>query len=508
MKFKKVESIMIVILLLGVVVSAVQGVGCPTGCTCNDDTYVVHCERSKLDVIPITLNPAIQRLILRNNKIKTVDAAFQFYRDLQYVDLSSNHLVNIPIKSFIHQEKLQELHLNKNKLSSINNTTFQGLESLTVLNLRENFLEDLPRGIFMVLSKLEELNLGQNRISQIDVHAFDGLSALRVLYLDDNLLSFIPTSSFSLLSSLAELHIGLNAFSVLPDNGFDGLKKLSVLDLNGAGLSNITDDAFKGLGSLRSLNLAGNMLKNIPTKQMEHLSRLEELYIGQNDFTIIPSNSLKKLVNLRKFDVTGATHLKKIEKGVFNLNVETIILTNNRELEVMEDGALTGLPKLRHLILKENNFKTFSETWLAWNELKTLELSDNPIVCDCQLLWLANLAQVKNLTSIQCASPKQLKEKQLRTLGADELGCSFSDPRQQAMLVTLSVSAVIFLGCLGLLLFRYRQRVREAVKDYKWNKRAISRKEHEYQKTFSDDDYIIRSAGIHHNSKPIPVTEL
>jgi hypothetical protein len=72
--------------------------------------------------------------------------------------------------------------------------------------------------------------------------------------------------------------------------------------------------------------------------------------------------------------------------------------------------------------------------------------------------------------------------------------------------VTLCVSAVILLGGLGLFLFRYRQRVREALKDYKWNKRAISRKEHEYQKTFSDDDYIVRSAqqGI----KPIPVTEL
>lgn len=504
----RAPTAMLKLFFVGLLVASAQAVGCPTGCVCNDDTFVVQCEKSKLDVLPITLNPAIQRLVLRNNKIKTVDAAFQFYKDLQYVDLSSNHLVNIPNDSFNYQEKLQELHLNKNKLSAVTNKTFQGLKSLTVLNLRENFLMELPRGLFTVLSKLEELNLGQNRISKIDALAFDGLLALRVLYLDDNQLTSVPTPSFPVMGSLAELHVGLNSFTFLPDDAFEGLNKLSVLDLSGAALLDINEGAFRGLNTLRNLNLADNKLGKIPTKQLSHLSRLEELTIGQNEFTTVESNSFKGLSNLRKLDITGATHLVKIEKGAFNdnLNIETIILASNRKLESIEDGALVGLPNLKHLILKENAFKTFSESWLSWNELRVLELTDNPVKCDCRILWLSVLMTAKNLTTVHCSFPLPLKDRSLRTLGADDLGCSFSDPRQQAILVTLCVSAVILLGGLGLLLFRYRQRVREAVKDYKWNKRAISRKEHEYQKTFSDDDYIMRSA--QHNIKPIPVTEL
>lgn len=500
---------MITFFILGTLLSMVHGLGCPTGCTCNDDTFVVQCERSKLDVLPITLNPAIQRLVLRNNKIKSIDAAFQFYKDLQYVDLSSNHLMIIPSKCFIYQDKLQELHLNKNKLSSINDTTFQGLKALTVLNLRENYLEILPRGLFSILPKLEELNLGQNRISKIDKMAFEGLTSLRVLYLDDNLLSSVPTTSFPLLGSLAELHVGLNAFKTLPNDAFDGLNKLSVLDLNGAGLSNMSDNAFTGLTGLRTLNIADNRLKTVPTKQLSLLVRLEELYIGQNEFVALEANSFKGLSNLRKLDVTGATHLERISKGAFNenLNIENIILASNRKLDTIEEGALVGLPYLRHLVLKENEFKSLSLSMLSWNELRSLELTDNPIHCDCKLLWLGNLLAGKNMTTVQCLSPEQLKGKHLRTLSADDLGCSFSDPRQQAILVTLCVSAVILLGGLGLLLFRYRQRVREALKDYKWNKRAISRKEHEYQKTFSDDDYILRT-GHQNIIKPIPVTEL
>lgn len=499
---------MLFLLLLGTVLSLAEGLGCPTGCICNDETYVVQCERSKLDVLPITLNPAIQRLILRNNKIKTIDAAFQFYKDLQYVDLSNNHLMIIPSKCFTYQDKLQELHLNKNKLSSINDTTFQGLKSLTVLNLRDNYLEELPKGLFSILPKLEELNLGQNRITNIDGQAFDGLISLRVLYLDDNQLSTVPTQSFHLLGSLAELHVGLNTFKTLPDDSFKGLGKLSVLDLNGAGLYNISQNAFRSLTGLRTLNLADNRLKVVPAQQLSLLVRLEELYIGQNDFVVLEANSFKGLSNLRKLDITGATQLERIAKATFNdnLNIENIILASNRKLQLIDDGALVGLPYLRHIVLRENAFKTFSENMLPWNELKSLELADNPIHCDCKLLWLTNLLSVKNLT-LQCASPIQLKSKQLRTLTADDLGCSFSDPKQQAILITLVVSAVIVLSALGLLLFRYRQRVREALKDYKWNKRAISRKEHEYQKTFSDDDYIIRT-GHQNIIKPIPVTEL
>lgn len=503
---------MLYLLLLGVLLpgfgNAGSMLGCPTGCMCNDDTFVVECDKSKLDVIPITLNPAIQRLVLRSNKIKTVDAAFQFYRDLQYVDLSSNHLVNIPTKSFLHQEKLQELHLNKNKVSSVNNKTFQGLKSLTVLNLRENFLEELSRGIFSILPKLEELNLGQNRITQIDALAFEGLLSLRVLYLDDNLLCGVPTSSFPVMGSLAELHVGLNTFNSLPDDAFKGLSKLSVLNVASGGIKNISEHAFRGLSGLRNLILADNRLQQIPTTQLGYLSRLEELTIGQNEFASLQKGAFKGLTNLRKLDITGAKNLEHIEKGVFsdNMNLETIALVSNKKLENLDEGALVGLPNLRHLVLRENAFKSLPESVVSWNELRALELTDNPINCDCQLLWLLNLANQKNLTNVQCASPIHLRDRPLRSLTSDDLGCSFGDPSQQVIIVTFCVSAIILLGVLGLFLFRYRLKVRDALKDYKFNKRAISRKEHEYQKTFSEDEYTLRSGQL--PIKHIPVTEL
>ncbi|EEB11824.1 tartan protein, putative [Pediculus humanus corporis] len=490
--------------------SAAQALAfCPNGCICDDDTLVVSCKEANLDVIPITLNPSIQRLVLKNNRIKTVDAAFQFYGELQYVDLAYNHLVSIPMKSFEAQKKLFELHLNHNKISSINNQTFVGLKNLGVLSLRENFLEELSSNLFSSLPSLQELDLGVNSISVVDPSAFSGLSSLKILYLDDNQLRSIPTGSFSLLGNLAELHIGLNAFTSLSDGAFTGLTKLYKLDLVSAGLVNISEGAFKKLTGLRSLGLADNRLGSIPTRQLKMMTRLEELSLGQNEFRILESNAFLGLSNLRRLDISGAPHLEKVEKDAFrdNLNLETLVLSSNKRLSQIEEGALAGLPNLKNLVLRDNAFSSFSESLVSWLELHEIDIAENPIECRCSLLWLKELLIKKNISQILCASPSHLKDRRLSTLTSDDMGCSYSDTRQQAIIGAVCCIAAVILALIVFFLYRYRKSVQDVLKEYKWNNRAISRKEHEYQKTFSDDDFIVRAAQ-QPTLKPIPVTEL
>ncbi|XP_063236899.1 slit homolog 1 protein [Bacillus rossius redtenbacheri] len=482
---------------------------CPTSCKCDDDTLVVTCVQANLDVIPITLNPSIQRLVLRGNRVRTVDSAFQFYSELQYVDLSDNQLVSVPARSFDAQRKLTELHLHHNKISFVSNRTFSGLRALTVLSLRRNFLEEFPDQLFASLSRLEELDLGQNRISRVDARAFAGLASLKILYLDDNQLKVVPTPAFALLGGLAELHLGLNGFARLPDDAFAGLAKLAVLDLSGAGLVNVSEHAFRGLPALRYLGLADNRLSAVPTRQLQGLARLEELYLGQNDLEALPAGAFRGLANLRKLDVSGAPLLTTVERGALqdNLNLETLVLSSNKRLAAVEEGALEGLPNLRHLVLRDNAFASFPETLAAWPELRRIDLAENPLECRCGLLWLRDLLARRNATQVLCAAPQHLKDRSLPALTDDELGCALHDTRQQAIIGALCGCAVAVLAALGFLAHRHRRRFQAAVKDYKWNNRAISRKEHEYQKTFSDEEYISRAAQPQ-PLKPVPVTEL
>jgi len=214
---------------------------CPPGCQCDDNTLVVQCGEGQLDVLPIALNPSIQRLVIKSNKIKTIDSSIQFYAELTFLDLSSNHLMTIPQRTFAYQKKLQEVHLNHNKIGQISNKTFIGLSAVTVLNLRGNQISELHQGTFTPLLKVEELNLGENRIGFLDPKAFDGLTQLRILYLDDNALTTVPDPViFQAMPSLAELFLGMNTLQSIQPGAFQDLKGLSRLELKGASLRNIT----------------------------------------------------------------------------------------------------------------------------------------------------------------------------------------------------------------------------------------------------------------------------
>lgn len=513
---------------------------CPNGCECNDDTLVVKCGEGSLDVLPIALNPSLKRLVIKNNRIKTIDSSVQFYAALTFLDLSYNELMNIPPRTFAYQRNLQELHLNHNKIGQISNMTFYGLVSVTVLNLRGNLLAELENGAFSIMSKVEELNLGQNRISRIDEHAFDGLPNLRVLYLDDNTLTTVPGSiTFRAMPSLAELFLGTNSFASVPDQAFVDLKGLTRLDLKGAGLHNITTESLKGLSGLRYLDLSDNRLTKVPTAALGQLERLEELSLGQNDFDIIGPTAFAGLKYLKRIEITGAARLQRVAAEAFssNTNLEFLNLSSNKMLSQFDENALSGgLPHLKTVILKENNLGTLAAGLFPWSDLHQFDLSDNPLICDCRLLWLQHLLTTKNTSSdikfpaVLCAFPERLKEQSLTQVTPAQLGCSHSDAKHQAMIGVLLVVTAATITALALILYACRRRIREALKGG-WGNSALGRKEREYQKTCSDEEYMTRQqqqlpchlgyggasapyGGNNYNhsqymgSRPIPVTEL
>lgn len=491
----------IVVVLIATMSTVQPLANCPVACKCDDKTLVVNCGEGHLDVLPIALNPSIQRLVIKNNKIKTIDSSIQFYGELIYLDLSINHLFNIPVKTFTFQTKLEELHLNHNKISSVSNRTFIGLQALTVLNLRGNFIDELGYRTFATLSKLEELNLGQNRITRIDPSAFDNLPHLRVLMLDDNQLSMVPTMALTPLNNLAELFLGLNSFATVQRGSFEMLVHLTRLDLKGAALYNISLDAFQGLEhSLRQLDLSDNRLPRIPTVHLSGLNRLEDLSLGQNEFDVIPEGGFVGLKNLRRIDISGSLKLRKIQSGAFasNTNLETITIAANKLLDEVQEGAFSGLPYLKHVVLRDNALRTLDEGLFPWSKLHTLDLSGNPVVCDCRMLWLHDLLIERNASqsgsepqtrTVYCEAPERLRGEPLQAISQNLLGCANSPARRQAMIGALLVGAAATVTALALLLYRYRRQIRDISKDSWTRTNSFGSKEREYQhqKSYYDE---------------------
>ncbi|XP_016994846.2 leucine-rich repeat and immunoglobulin-like domain containing-NOGO receptor-interacting protein 4 [Drosophila takahashii] len=486
---------------------------CPPGCQCDDNTLVVQCGEGQLDVLPIALNPSIQRLVIKSNKIKTIDSSIQFYAELTFLDLSSNHLMTIPQRTFAYQKKLQEVHLNHNKIGQISNKTFIGLSAVTVLNLRGNQISELHQGTFTPLLKVEELNLGENRIGYLDPKAFDGLSQLRILYLDDNALTSVPDPViFQAMPSLAELFLGMNTLQSIQAGAFQDLKGLTRLELKGASLRNISHDSFLGLEELRILDLSDNRLDRIPSVGLSKLVRLEQLSLGQNDFEVISEGAFLGLKQLKRLEVNGALKLKRVMTGAFsdNANLEYLNLSSNKMLVEVQEGALSGLPHLRHVMLKANALTSLAEGLFPWKDLLTLDLSENPLSCDCRVMWLHNLLVAKNasqeeVSELICEFPERLRGESLRHLNPALMGCTHADPRKQALIGALLVGSAATITALALVIYRCRHKIRETIKGGGglWGNSALGRKEREYQKTFCDEDYMSRhqhhpcSLGIH-----------
>ncbi|KAG5670974.1 hypothetical protein PVAND_001202 [Polypedilum vanderplanki] len=403
---------------------------CPAGCSCEDERLLVRCaDGNNLDILPITLNPATERLIIKFNSIRIIDSSIQFYSELRLLDLSNNQIYLTQDSIFIYQNKLLQLHLNNNKISDINNSTFKGLVRLETLNLRGNYIMELRNGIFLTTPNIEYLNLGQNRIALIEPETFDGLKNLKTLYLDDNILTSIPNFAFKHIPYLAELFIGLNSLNSLENDAFRNLINLASLDVHGSLLTNVSHAAFYRLKNLKSLDISDNSLTKIPTEALSSLQRLESLKIGQNDFETIGEGSFYGLPFLRKIDISGSNILRHIQPGAFaaNQNLETITISSNKLLTDIHDGVFSGLPNIKSVDLRNNAFESIREQWLPWKSLKSFELADNPINCDCDLKWLHLILLKegkKNNYDIICAAPSQFQEQALHDIPQEELGCN------------------------------------------------------------------------------------
>ncbi|KAL1380320.1 hypothetical protein pipiens_014294 [Culex pipiens pipiens] len=490
------------VMVVATVVALVPMIGaisyCPNSCTCDDEKLHVTCGEGELDVLPIALNPSIRRLVIKFHRIRSIDSSIQFYTELTMLDLSYNHLLSIPEQIFMYQKKLLQLHLNNNKIGSLSNKTFTGLTELRVLNLRGNFLDQVTSEMFRTLPKLEELNLGGNRISQLDAKAFEGLTELRILYLDDNAIKTIPTLSLTPLKTLAELYMGTNSLYKIQPGAFEGLQSLRRLDIHGSMLVNITVDTFRGLESIRALDLSDNHLLKVPTLQLSVLKRLEDLVIGQNDFETIPEGAFFGLTNLKSIDISGALNLKRIQKDAFsaNPNLESVTIASNKELLEIDEGAFSGLPHIKKVILRDNKISTFREELLPWKHLTDFDLSENPLSCDCQLLWLRNLLHRKNVETeeaqIVCAYPDRLHGESLRDITPEMLGCQHLQSKERAIFGAIIVASAATVTTFVLIVYRLRHRILDIFRrHWRTTKRDTlqEEKDMEIQKSLGEGDY-------------------
>lgn len=399
----------ILILMLGTVLSG-STTGCPSRCECNGQERSVVCNRRRLAALPEGIPTEIRLLDLSKNRLKVLGPEeFLNYPALEELQLNENIISSIEPGAFGNLFNLRTLGLRDNQLKLIQLGVFTGLTNLTQLDISENRIVILLDYMFQELYNLRELEVGNDDLVFVSPRCFHGLGSLESLGIEGRSLSAVPSDALSHLHSLLSLRLRFFNVSALRDYSFKRLYRLRVLHLEDMpALHTLTPKCLFGL-NLTSLSVTNCNLSSIPYEALSHLRHLRFLNLSFNPIHSVEGHHLYNLQKLQAFHLAGG------------------------RLATIEPYSFRGLNHLRVLNVSGNSLRSVEESvFHSVGNLETLALYDNPLACDCRLLWVFRRRWRLNFNKQQpkCASPDVVQGKEFKdfpdVLPADYFTCQKS----------------------------------------------------------------------------------
>uniref|UniRef100_A0A8C5G6N3 Chondroadherin-like protein n=1 Tax=Gouania willdenowi TaxID=441366 RepID=A0A8C5G6N3_GOUWI len=297
-----------------------------------------------------------------------------------------------------HSQITLKLDLRNNNLQMLPRAAFVHTPYLTHLNLQRCSINKVKEGAFRSLGRLVSLNLAYNNIHILYQESFDGLSSLKELSLEHNRIEEVQPGAFMQLSFVNMLTLSYNQLVYIPNMAFQGLQNIKWLRLSHNSLNNLAPEAFTGLFTLRRLSLDHNELQFFPTQSMARIREVTRLDMSHNPMIYLGEES----VSMAKL-----THL----------------YLDHMSLQDLSELALSGSPLLTHLDLSHNQLR-YLEPLFGPKELSSLNLTGNPLYCNCYLRALREWAGAGGL-KLQgaCAGPAHLTDELLQKVSSVRLRC-------------------------------------------------------------------------------------
>lgn len=297
-------------------------------------------------------------------------------------------------KVLINPENLEILDLGGNEIVYLQNYQFQNFTKLKFLNLSNNLIYDLPRNCCYGLDLLEELYLSGNRLHAIPFQVFAPLYNLKILDLSHNFMVTFLDHFFRPNKNIETLLLNNNRITKLTSNALADLKQLKTLELSNNSISTFTKGVLDGLTHLEYLNIGTNPIENLNSGIFSGLNDLKYLNMGNNDLLRLPvglfthSSKLTTLIlDATKIEVLHDRDLK----GLYNL--QTLLLSKNKNLRKIEHRVFLDTPKLQHLNISENSLTFLPQSLENLTDIDKLDMADNQWACDCRMRWFATWAK-------------------------------------------------------------------------------------------------------------------
>ncbi|XP_014067431.1 leucine-rich repeat and immunoglobulin-like domain-containing nogo receptor-interacting protein 2 isoform X1 [Salmo salar] len=371
-----------------------SALGCPARCDCSAQSKSVLCHRKRLPSIPDGIPIETRILDLSKNKLQAVNPDdFAPYPGLEDLDLSGNIISYVEPGAFNPLYSMHSLSLKSNRIKLIPMGVFTGLSNLTRLDVSDNNIVILLDYMFQDLNNLKFLEVGDNDLVYISHRAFSGLLSLETLTLERCNLTVVPTEALSHLHNLVRLHLRYLSISTLHAYSFKKLFRLRHLEIDSwTSLDSVPANTLHGL-NLTTLFITNTNLSTFPYQAIKHLHYLTLLNLSFNRIRHIEGRMLSELVHLRELHLVGA------------------------QLSTVEPYAFQGLRWLKVLNVSHNRLDTLEKgVFQAPEALEVLLIDDNPLVCDCRLMWILQRRQSIYFGDSQpeCSTPEGIRGKPFR----------------------------------------------------------------------------------------------
>ncbi|XP_072177932.1 slit homolog 2 protein-like [Diadema setosum] len=479
MSLAVVGAVLLALCALG---SATTEVRCPRLCSCYGNT--VDCRERGLHEVPRGIPLNTERLYLNGNNITRISRKdFEGMDSLRTLQLMDNQIVHIERRAFKHLVNVERMRLNNNKIQSLPELSFARMESLYKLDLSFNRMVKIDRKVFRGASALRDLRLHNNQILCIMGGSFRPLRLLEILYLNDNNLTTLSSSSFTHMSFLKQLRLSKNPLACdchlswlalwlrqHPQLGLlttcetprqlHSLKvaELQTTDFRCTGNENheamceiealcpdecdctsrVVDCRGRGLTQLPAtfpyhmveLRLEQNTISVIPPRAFSPYKKLKRIDLSNNAIEVIAEDAfsgLRKLNSLTLYQNRIADLPEAIFRGLTSLQ---LLLLNANRLTCIRGNLFRDLVKLHLLSLYDNNIRSLSNgTFDSLRQLETLHLARNPLICDCNLRWLAQYLNDNPVetSGARCAGPKRMERKRISKMKTIKYKCKDSE---------------------------------------------------------------------------------
>ena len=306
-----------------------------------------------------------------------------------------------------------------------NNTKLLIFENCNIRSLSYKSFKNLENLTSLTISKQ------QNGLTFNDSLVFQGLRLLRQVFLDDVNIVSLPAGLFANLSTLRYVSVNNNPLQTLPDDLFQNSPNVISLGIKNTQLNrNIIANITSGLFGKKIVQLfmSGTIIGNLHNEFFSGLPKLRDLESVSCGIQSVGDDILKGTdVSSINFNYSP---IKKINENAFRYS--KVSQFECEECQLTSKVAFNGFLKIRDLNkinLKNNSLTNIPEdAFTGLNNLAPLYLGGNPLICDCDLVWLRSFAdgiRISDKDSWLCALPQKLSGQRFISLNENEI-CNMS----------------------------------------------------------------------------------